>query len=494
LEEFIQELRTRYIYRIVAGYLVSAWLILQIAALLCSALSLPNWILKALLALLLVGCGACLIIGWRIDLRAARLTVASRRGQIRSVHLVLWPAAAMLIVGGMTLVVFAFLDANQLSQPASTELQTSAAVESGTPIPEIMLTDGTRVSVGKQEVLLNDNDLGLRSMPMAGIAVIENRPGRVRLLLGAGNKTYLLEGVDLRHLNALPRLVLGPGEPGTFDNAAANVFAVVKSGSIFYAFYQASDGEGLPAATLTGYSGFYLSIGLAESDDHGYTWVKKGQIIKCEKPKEWAATPQQGARGIGQPGGLADTSGKHFYIYYTDLSTSRAGQINVARCSLDDGPPLPGNWKKYYNGAFTEPAIGGRETPIIDVYSSGHSAAWYGRPAYSKSMGKYVMVFSVNQAQEWEGGLPPRTSGIYLTVSDDLIKWSEQFKLISGYTQRVLGKPIVTCPTIAFDQDDKASGWLTYGYSLKYSIETLGNLGTPIYLVGRRIAFERANQ
>jgi hypothetical protein len=106
---------------------------------------------------------------------------------------------------------------NQLSKPASIELQTSAAMESGAPIPEIMLTDGTRVSVGKQEVLLNDYDLGLRSMPMSGIAVIENRLGRVRLLLGVGNKTYLLEGVDLRHLNALPRLVLGPGEPGTFE-------------------------------------------------------------------------------------------------------------------------------------------------------------------------------------------------------------------------------------------------------------------------------------
>lgn len=229
------------------------------------------------------------------------------------------------------------------------------------------------------------------------------------------------------------------------------------------------------------------SIGLAESDDDGYTWVKKGQIIKSAKPKEWAAIPQQGGRGIGLPGGLADTSGKHFYIYYTDLSTSQApygGQINVARCSLNDGPPLPGNWKKYYNGAFAEPGLGGRETPIIDVYSSGHSAAWFGRPAHSKSMGKYVMVFSVNQAQEWEAGLPPRISGIYLTVSDDLIKWFEQFKLISGYTQRVLGKPIVTSPTIAFDQDDKASGWLTYGYSLKYSIEILGNLGTP-YIYGR---------
>jgi hypothetical protein len=57
------------------------------------------------------------------------------------------------------------LDANQLSKTAGTELEASAPAESGTPIPGIVLTDGTHVSVGKQEVLLNDNDLGLRSMP-----------------------------------------------------------------------------------------------------------------------------------------------------------------------------------------------------------------------------------------------------------------------------------------------------------------------------------------
>ena len=97
------------------------------------------------------------------------------------------------------------------------------AMESGTPYRK-SVTDGTRVSVGKQEVLLNDNDLGLRSMPMSGIAVIENRPGRVRLLLGAGNKTYLLEGVDLRHLNALPRLVLGRVSPARLTTRLSMYF------------------------------------------------------------------------------------------------------------------------------------------------------------------------------------------------------------------------------------------------------------------------------
>jgi hypothetical protein len=299
-----------------------------------------------------------------------------------------------------------------------------------------VLTDATRVLVGQQQVLLNDGDLGLRSIPAAGIAVFENRPGHVRLLLGSGKNTYLIGGVDLKHLNTLPRVVFGPGEPGTFDN-----------GSALY--------------------------------------------IKCSKPKEWEAIPQQGGRGIGWAGGLADASGKHFYIFYTDLSTSPpVGQINVARCSLDNGPPLPGNWKKYYNGAFAEAGIGGKETPVIDVYSDGQSGAWYGRPTYSRSMGKYIMVFAVNRVHEWEESLPPQTSGIYLAVSDDLVKWSGQFKLISGYTKRVLGKPIVLAPTIVFDQDDKASAWLAYGFSPKYSTEALSNVGTPFCLVGRRITFK----
>jgi hypothetical protein len=46
---------------------------------------------------------------------------------------------------------------------------------------------------------------------------------------------------------------------------------------------------------------------------------------------------------------------------------------------------------------------------------------------------------------------------------------------------------------LVFEQADKGAAWLTYGYSPRYSTETLSNLGTPIYLVGRRMSFERAN-
>ncbi len=452
--------------------------------------------MKAILALLLAGFGVALIIGSWIDLRAASLATAGPRQRSRKVHLILWPAGAMLIVGGTTLIVSAFLDANQPAKSPTSEVQTAspAATESSTPIPEITLSDGTHVSVGEQEVLLGDNASGLQSFPSQGIGVIENRPGRLRLLFGAGSNTYLVEGTDVQHLTSLPRLVIGPGESGEFDNGAAQAFAVVRSGPKLYVFYQAEDQEGLPANTLLGVSGFYLSIGLAESDDDGYTWVKKGQIIRCAKPKEWAIDPHQGGRGVGLPGGMVDASGRQFYIYYTDLSTPQGGtggQISVARSSLDDGPPLPGNWKKYFQGDFTEPGVGGKETPIIDLYSSGHSGARYGRPTYANSLKKYVMVFNVNRAKEWADGLPPRSSGIYLALSDDPVKWPGEVKLVSGYTQRVLGKPVALAPTILFDPNDKPSGWLIYAYSPKLGTPKLANVGTPTYMVGRRISFAK---
>ena len=493
MKAFFEDLRTQRIYRIAAGYLVSSWLILQIVALLSSALGLPNWTLKAVLALLLVGLGASLIVGWRIDVRAARLVSAETKRLPRRTHLIFLPIATLFIVVGGILIFSVFLDVNQAAKPADWALQSSGqATGSGTPIPDIALPDGTHVSLGAQEVLAGDNDLGLRSLASNGLAVIENRPGHIRFLAAAGFSTYLLEGTDFKHLNAAPRLVFGPGDPGEFDNGGAQAFAALRTGSSLFAFYQAEDLENLPTNAALGVSGFFLSIGVAESDDDGKTWVKKGQIVRSEKPKEWALDMHQGGRGIGLPGGVADKNGKLFYLYYTNLSTPQggtAGQISVARCSLEEGPPLPGNWKKYYKGDFTEPGLGGKETPVIDVYSSGHAGARYGRPTYANSLGKYVMVFNLTQATEWEEDVAPQNSGIYVATSDDLIKWSPRVKLVSNYGQRVLGKPLAVAPTLVFDPGDKASGWMIYAYSAKLATTKTSGVGTPTYMVGRRISF-----
>ena len=102
----------------------------------------------------------------------------------------------MSAVCGIALGISTFFDATQAAvKPAEAALQspTASPEESSTPIPDIVLADGTRVSAGDQEILIADKGLGLRSIAGEGVAVLEDRPDRIRLLISAGFSTYLIE-------------------------------------------------------------------------------------------------------------------------------------------------------------------------------------------------------------------------------------------------------------------------------------------------------------
>jgi tetratricopeptide (TPR) repeat protein len=69
---FLQELQTRRIYRVAGGCLVSAWVILQVAAIVFPSLEFPGWAMKVVLDVLLLGFVPALLLGWHLDLRRAR--------------------------------------------------------------------------------------------------------------------------------------------------------------------------------------------------------------------------------------------------------------------------------------------------------------------------------------------------------------------------------------------------------------------------------------
>ena len=72
MKEFYHELRSKRIYRVAGGYIVSAWVILQVAAIVSPGLELPSWTVKAVLDVLLLGFVPALLLGWHLDLRRAR--------------------------------------------------------------------------------------------------------------------------------------------------------------------------------------------------------------------------------------------------------------------------------------------------------------------------------------------------------------------------------------------------------------------------------------
>ena len=67
-----QELQSKWIYRVAGGYIVSAWVILQVAAIVFPSLELPSWTMKVVLDVLLLGFVPALLLGWHLDLRRAR--------------------------------------------------------------------------------------------------------------------------------------------------------------------------------------------------------------------------------------------------------------------------------------------------------------------------------------------------------------------------------------------------------------------------------------
>ena len=68
VSDFLQELKRRNVFRVAVAYLVSGWLVLQVAELVVDITGAPDWALKFLLLLGLLGFPIVLIFSWAYEL------------------------------------------------------------------------------------------------------------------------------------------------------------------------------------------------------------------------------------------------------------------------------------------------------------------------------------------------------------------------------------------------------------------------------------------
>ena len=64
---FFRELRRRHVFRIGVAYLISAWLLLQVGAILFPAFGAPHWAIRLLFGILALGFVATLILAWAFE-------------------------------------------------------------------------------------------------------------------------------------------------------------------------------------------------------------------------------------------------------------------------------------------------------------------------------------------------------------------------------------------------------------------------------------------
>jgi hypothetical protein len=340
--------------------------------------------------------------------------------------------------------------------------------------------------LGERKTILHDGQYGLRYFPDGAIAVVRQSP-EYRILLAAGVSSYLLQGKSMESL-ALLRKVLAPGSKGSFDNGYAGISAAYldkKSGELL-AFYHAEDQEDM-GRCASGVPGFYCSVALALSPDEGFTFTKSGPVITSQLPKDPKGPPDQ---GCGEVCVTPDKDNRYLFAYYTEHSRvdRRGVQICLARCRIEDRG-RPGTWRKFYEGSFSQPGLGGKDTPVVSAQDT-RADALCPHVTYSKILRKYVMVLNINAYAEFLKGTRPEQSGIYVGFSDDGIAWSKPAKLITIYSIPLLGKEIGLHPTLIWSDSDggapRVSGSLYYAYS-----ESWGHRPPqkPHCLVGQPIRF-----
>ncbi|WP_170133197.1 discoidin domain-containing protein [Arthrobacter livingstonensis] len=129
----------------------------------------------------------------------------------------------------------------------------------------------------------------------------------------------------------------------------------------------------------------YDAIDYAVSHDQGKTWSIPGHAITTPYSTvrgDTATFPEQTYYyGDGDPRLYVDQASGYFYAFYGSRVVNKSGSWvafyeHVARAPIAD-KMATGSWQKWYDGAWTQPGVGGKEsnmTPVTESSTTGYTA------------------------------------------------------------------------------------------------------------------------
>jgi len=151
------------------------------------------------------------------------------------------------------------------------------------------------------------------------------------------------------------------------------------------------------------------------STDQGKTWTIKDHVLTSPystKRGDTAAFPQQTYHyGVGDPRLYVDTASGYFYVFYGSRIVDKGGSWkafhgHVARAPIS-GKMATGTWQKWYDGAWTEPGIGGRESNMVPVDATNTTG-------YTPASSEYDPNNTGTTTQQVAAGTIPPTSPLFV--------------------------------------------------------------------------------
>lgn len=133
------------------------------------------------------------------------------------------------------------------------------------------------------------------------------------------------------------------------------------------------------------------NIKLATSTDKGATWHNAGEIITSDEPTLKDECPgKYMSFGSADQKMFVDPNSGYIYCYYMNAWVEKSTNLmfkteHVARSPIS-AKMAPGSWTKWYNGAWSQPAMGGHDSPL---FASPCTATFV---FYNTYLNKYVAL------------------------------------------------------------------------------------------------------
>ncbi len=311
-----------------------------------------------------------------------------------------------------------------------------------------------RVTLGAEEVVAgpvaNYLDFPFFTMPTASGIIAYSSNTQTFAFSGASLDTLHLPTPDAPASHA----VIGPGPHGSFDACGAWLAsAYALTATHWIGWYHAEH----DCNYTTGVT--HTSMAFAESFDGGKTWQKTdyphNQVVTPDAPRykgDPAANRAGDAKVIRQ--------GKYFYMLYYDGKS-----MYVARSLVSD-QGRPGTWYKYYQGTYSQPGLGGHQTP---VEAAASSLTWntylkaYLSIFISAKYGFYLKVSAGDDITRWNALGNDGTKSIYPLVSYPQDSRQDVWFGRTASSGEVYGYPSFIAP----DGDSSYTGQVFYLYYMK---------------------------
>ncbi|MGW6912897.1 RICIN domain-containing protein [Kitasatospora sp. NPDC054939] len=159
----------------------------------------------------------------------------------------------------------------------------------------------------------------------------------------------------------------------------------------------------------------YDAIDYAVSTDQGRTWTIEDHVITSPYSTaraDTAAFPHQTYHyGAGDPRLFVDTASGYFYVFYGSRIIDKSGgwkafHEHVARAPIAS-KMAPDSWQKWYDGAWSQPGRGGKESNMVPVGATSTTG-------YTPASAEYDPANTGTTDQQVAAGKMPATSPLFV--------------------------------------------------------------------------------